>query len=366
MPRKASSEGRRKAKRLFLAPATSEPMHYLVFALQGLGDALEATPMLRAIRASDPAAEIDVAVSRAGPARLFRGLSEFVAETIELPYWERGPAAFAAALARHAWRRRYTASFMAYPSAKAPYHLVNAAFRARRKVGHRYERPALRNALWSYTDLVPIAPKHNVERNIDLLSAAGIPRPERLAYAVPAAWSASPRDPARLTIHVGTIAHDGFENKRWPLEKFAHVARDLQRSGYAITLLAGPDEYEETSRLQTQVPGSRTFTGSLEEAARHLASSALVITNDSGIGHLAAAVDTPVVGLFGPTPTTGAPYGPLSYPLRTSPCPPCFHPLSRGISCVRNIDYRCLKQDLTAAQVLERIYGVLERERVDA
>jgi ADP-heptose:LPS heptosyltransferase len=286
---------------------------------------------------------------------------------IELPYWERGLAGFVAALATQAGRRTYDASFMAYPAAKPAYHLVNAAFRASRKFGHRYAEPAALNALWTYTDLIPIRNAHNVERNLDLTAAAGIPRPDRAEYLVPFSWTGNgTRDAARVTLHVGTIAHDGFEHKRWPLSNFAAVARQLQRAGYEITLLAGPDELLETRRLQAEVPGARTITGPLDEAARHLASSALVITNDSGIGHLAAAVNTPVISLFGPTPTNGAPYGPLSHPLRTSPCPPCFEPLARGISCVLDIDYRCLKLDLTVEYVLEHAFDVLERKRVDA
>lgn len=340
---------------------------YLVFALQGLGDALEATPMLRAIRHADASAEVDVAVTRGAPARLFRGIPEFVSRVIELPYWERGIAAFGSALVAEGRRRSYDGSFMAYPAAKPAYHLVNAVFRARRKFGHRYAATTLANALWSYTDLIAIAPKHNVERNIDLLTAAGMPRPERADYAVPTAWYGDGiRDSARVTIHVGTIAHDGFENKRWPLANFATVARRLQDAGCEIALLAGPDERAETGRLQAEVPGARIVMGSLEEAARHLAGSAAVLTNDSGIGHLAAAVKTPVVSLFGPTPTTGAPYGPTSHPVRYTPCPPCFAPLSRGISCVLNIDYRCLKLDLTVERVSAELFGVLGRERVDA
>jgi ADP-heptose:LPS heptosyltransferase len=168
-----------------------------------------------------------------------------------------------------------------------------------------------------------------------------------------------------VTIHIGTIAHDGFENKRWPLDNFALAAQSLQRSGYKISLLAGPEEKEETSRLGVLIPGSQLFSGSLDQAANHIATSALVLTNDSGVGHLAAAVKTPVVSLFGPTPTTGAPYGPTSSPIRNSPCPPCFSPLARGISCALNIDYRCLKVDLTVDHVLRSVYTILDRARAD-
>jgi ADP-heptose:LPS heptosyltransferase len=341
-------------------------MRYLIFALQGLGDSLEATPLVRAIRHYDFGAEIDVAVTRRGPEKLFAGIPEFVANVIYLPYWERGVTAFARALASNARAKAYDASFMAFPSAKPAYHVVNAAFRAKEKFGHRYTEPTPWNALWSYTRLVPIRACHNIERNLDLTLAAGMPPTERPSYVVPEAWLGDgSRDGARVTIHVGTIAHDGFENKRWPLENFVEVAKRLRGAGYEVSLLAGPDELEQTRVVADSVPDARIFSGSLDAAALHLATSALVLTNDSGIGHLAAAVKTPVVSIFGPTPTTGAPYGDTSHPIRTSPCPPCFKPLSRGISCAVNIDYRCLKVDLPAERVLETMYAVLERASVD-
>jgi ADP-heptose:LPS heptosyltransferase len=341
-------------------PQSLALLRYLVFALQGLGDTLEATPIIAALKANERGADIDVAVTRSGPAQMFRGMPELVSNVIELPYWERGARGLASGLIAHARRVDYAAAFMAYPAAKSPYHFINLCFRARRKFGHLYSEPAATNLLWSYTDLVTIRPVNNVLRNLDLVVAARIPVPERVEYCVPEAWGAGvTRNEALVTIHVGTIAHNGLENRRWPLEYFALLANRLLRDGRDVTLLAGPSELRETNEVLRHAPGARIVRGSLEEAAAHLARSAIVITNDSGIGHLAAGVRTPVVTLFGPTPLTHAPYGATSFPLRPSSCPPCFHPRDTNLYCKLDIDYRCLKLDLSVDFVFDKVTEIL-------
>jgi heptosyltransferase-2 len=84
----------------------------------------------------------------------------------------------------------------------------------------------------------------------------------------------------------------------------------------------------------------------LPDVARFLSTCALAIANDNGIAHLATAVRTPVIALFGPTPTEFAPFSPAAIALRPSDCPPCFDVRRPMVTCVRNIDFKCLS-DLT-------------------
>jgi ADP-heptose:LPS heptosyltransferase len=333
--------------------------NYLVFALQGLGDGLEATPLIAALRSHDPDAQVDVAVTRPTTQALFEALRGPVRDVIVLPFWTKGSVAFVRALLARGRDVRYDASFMAYPAAKAPYHLTNAAFRAERKIAHAYAMPSAALLLRTYTDLVPIRDAHNVERNLDLLAPLGVPAPHRPAYLVPASWRSPARDPALVTLHIGTIAHDGFENKRWPLEAFASLARRLAAAGLRVTTVAGPEELADAALLARQAPELEIVQGDLGEVALHLSRSALVVANDSGIGHLAAAVATPTITLLGPTPATCAPYGDLAVALRPSDCPPCFSPYARGISCVRSIDFKCIRSDIPVEFVFDRARLIL-------
>jgi ADP-heptose:LPS heptosyltransferase len=254
-----------------------------------------------------------------------------------------------------------------YPAARAEYHALSRAFSARRRYAHRYW-PARARSPWMNTEFVAVEPKHNVLRNLDLLRAAGIPFDEPVAYVAPESWMEPQkmRDDRRVVLHVGTIAHNGLESRRWPLASFACVARWLLANGYDAVALSGPAEQRETAELLAKVPGLRAFEGTLAETARFLSSSRLAITNDSGIGHLAAAVRTETIALFGPTPLEHAPFGPNVHALRPSPCPPCFDVRLLNTECALAIDYACLKRDLSPEYVIDTIAARLQTDRTAA
>lgn len=93
----------------------------------------------------------------------------------------------------------------------------------------------------------------------------------------------------------------GSPRKNWPLENFRFMARELERA-MPVRWCAGVED--------PPLPGAVQIPD-LYELARWLAAAAVYIGNDSGITHLAAAVGTPVLALFGPTdPEVWAPRGP--------------------------------------------------------
>lgn len=337
---------------------------FLVISAQGLGDSLEATPMLRALRAAHPRAVIDVAVTRDGPRELFGSLEGYVDGVHYLPFWERGFAAFARSLAAVRLRvPAYDASFLSYPSARGAYDLLALGFAAKRRFAHAQGRALMRPPLFG-ARLVPVRSAHNVERNRDLLRAAGIAPGQEQGYVVPAAWIDGSTRPRRIAMHVGTIAHAELANKRWPLEHFTELARRLVQTYEEVTLVAGPAEREESHRLAASVPQVRLFEGTLPQVARHLSTCAAVVANDSGIAHLAAGVGAPAITLFGPTPLDFRPYSDTSVALRPSDCPPCFDVRRPIVRCVRNIGFRCLNVDLPVDLVERTIQDVVARQAV--
>jgi ADP-heptose:LPS heptosyltransferase len=329
-------------------------LRILFFAPQGLGDCLEVTPALRMLRAAVPEARIDVAVLRREPLELFGALPELVDDVRYLPYWERGAPTFARACVALAIRQRYDVSFTAYPAARPEYHFAVRLLGATRRLAHRYAEPTIKNGLALYTTLVDPSTDHNVERNIRLVEAAGFNASRPAAYEIPQAWRASSaRDLRRIAIHCGSIEHGGFALKRWPLESFIELGRRLSRRGWEITFIAGPGERESSGRAAAEVSGASVFSGSLPELSRFLSRCALLVSNDTGVAHLANGVNTPVLVLFGPTPLTGGPYGKGAVLLRPSDCPPCFTPAAGITECVRNIGFKCLRKDLPV-ELVER------------
>jgi len=126
-------------------------------------------------------------------------------------------------------------------------------------------------------------------------------------------------DPARPSVHVeaGRIARDtgsnttpriavaigaAHETKRWPIGRFADLVSRLVRTGHPVTVIGGPGE-EQLAALAAAESGAEIWdaTRPLGELAAKLYSCAVLAGNDSGLLHLAEAVGTPVVALFGPT-----------------------------------------------------------------
>jgi hypothetical protein len=119
----------------------------------------------------------------------------------------------------------------------------------------------------------------------------------------PSSAHAIPRIPCDAQRENFAVIHpfSGSPRKNWPLEKFRQMARGLERH-MRVEWCAGPED--------PALPGAVRF-GNLYELACWLGRANLYIGNDSGITHLAAAVGTPVLALFGPTnPDIWAPRGP--------------------------------------------------------
>lgn len=152
--------------------------------------------------------------------------------------------------------------------------------------------------------------------------------------------------------------------KRWPAERFAAVGDLLYEKLDANVVLVGAAEEvgisEEVARHMRVAPIVLTGRTELAQTAAVLKASDLLVTNDTGPAHVAAAVGCPVVIIFGPTnPVTTRPFSDAAEVVRRPPdCAPCM---------LRDcpIDHRCMTA-ITPEEVFERAARVLEiRQRVE-
>jgi heptosyltransferase-2 len=91
--------------------------------------------------------------------------------------------------------------------------------------------------------------------------------------------------------------------KAWPPEHYAALARALAQDGVSVWVLGGPGEAAIAKQIVETAAGHvRDLTGTdLRNAILALAAADLAVTNDSGLMHVAAAIGTPTVAIFGPT-----------------------------------------------------------------
>lgn len=193
---------------------------------------------------------------------------------------------------------------------------------------------------WFYSRQVPVpTPEiHAVDRYLLLADAMGrtsVSRPEFRFRIMRADRDAADRVLEQHGVMRGApwIALNvsaRWPTKRWPAASFAAVADQVSREGLGrVVLIGGPDEQADAGavqRLMKERAVDLTGATSIGQLPALLSQAAALVTNDSGPMHVAAAVKTPVVALFGPTSAqrTG-PYGAGHRVLSADvACRPCF------------------------------------------
>jgi ADP-heptose:LPS heptosyltransferase len=119
----------------------------------------------------------------------------------------------------------------------------------------------------------------------------------------------------------------GWASKLWPAERFGEVARGLQAQGLASIVTWGPGEEGLAEKVVAASDGAarRSFPTSLLDYVELARRARVVVAADTGTLHLACAVRTPVVALFGPTdPARNGPFDSADVVVRrVPPCAPC-------------------------------------------
>ena len=145
-------------------------------------------------------------------------------------------------------------------------------------------------------------------------------------------------------------------SKRWSY--YAEAARLLAERGLDVWVIGGPGEKGLAEEiLAAGGPRVRDLTGTdLRNGVVAMAAAGVAVTNDSGLMHIAAALGTPTIGIFGPTsPQLWGPLNPLAATVQTKtfvPCQPCHRPV-----CTAN-NHACMR-DIPAADVADITARVL-------
>jgi heptosyltransferase-2 len=222
--------------------------------------------------------------------------------------------------------------------------------------------------------------ERRLPRMVDRCASLALPREER----TPAEWplpelAVSPRELANWRGRLG-LAPDGRPvvalapgavgpSKRWPAAFYAELAQRLAAEGNCIWVVGGPGEKQIAAEIAP--PGRsdmRDLTGpDLRNAILALAAADAAVSNDSGLLHVAAALGTPTIGIFGPTsPWHWAPLNPIAAVIEVAgelPCRPCHKPVC-GLG-----HHRCMRDipaDRVAIAVRRTITAVPARSSLQA
>ncbi|MCE9607001.1 MAG: glycosyltransferase family 9 protein [Planctomycetia bacterium] len=333
--------------------------HILIVKLSSLGDVIHTLPAAQALRRRFPEARISWAVERAHSGVL-RGLP-FIDEIIE---WDRRTwgtlGDFLGRLRKRNWDLAIDFQGL-FRSA-----FTSWAARAKRRLGFA---PLREGAHWFYNERVaaPKQPLHAVEKYLRLIEPLGAIYPglplsrSYLGTAVPAAAEGLssgvpvPTGPEMFPLRTAEADRadiDAWLNERdfdstqhrlvilnphcrkeaniWPADRFAQLAGQLlAQDDVRVAVSGGPVANQLCERIAAshgkrvwRADGAFSLLGSAELIRR----ASVFVTGDTGPMHIAAAVGTPIVAMFGPAdPLRTGPYAADAEVLtKRLPCGPCF------------------------------------------
>jgi lipopolysaccharide heptosyltransferase II len=354
------------------AAVTGSPKRILLLRLERVGDLLMVLDAIARVRALAPQAQIDLVVGswNLPLARLIPAVDSI--ETLDVPWMARGGRALSwqALVPRaKAWRHKgYDLAINFEPDIRS--NLLLAFSGARRKVGFASggggavlseavePEPAAHIAANAMTLVSRAFGAHSSRASLalqDPSSTATLTIPEQARRR--AAELLGPLSPASVTIGLQPAA--GRQIKEWDPVRFAEVGSALARTrGANVVLIGSTSDRQALDAVRAAWPADVARIDLPEETdlvilAAVLERLALFITGDTGPMHLAAAVGTPVLAIFGPSlPTRYAPLSPKSRILRIDiPCSPCNLMRRPPERCVGHVP-DCLA-GIESAQVLK-------------
>jgi len=337
----------------------SQVQRVLIVRLRHIGDTVVTTPALHALRRFLPDVRIDIVLEN-WVAPVLEGLTD-----IDRIYTvDPSSPASGQRLVQQLRAERYDVAYNLNGS--APASLLTGATEAKHRVGlaSHHESRMHNHIAPPPTVLWRTPTTHAVEQILALFGYTGVPvsdrPPTRLAVTKQAADSIAQKLSTARVAESQPIAliHPAgkFDSKTWAAEKYARIVEHLHERGIQAVAVSAPNEAKvvESLAAHARVP-LVSFTGiTLAEVNALAARARLFVGNDSSIGHIAAAMRTPSVVIFGSSyvphwrPWASAPAEVVREEMACNPCP--------GARCTEFETPQCIRRI-----PVERVLAAVER-----
>lgn len=320
----------------------------LVVKPSAFGDIVHTFPIIRAIKRALPNVSIDwvVASSYADLARM----SPYVSEIFPFRrkewgrWWKASTPREIFDFIKDIRRREYGAVLDLQGLLRSG--LITFLARADMKIGFENAREG---ASFFYKTKIPALDSnaHAIDRYLSTLRGLGLDLSGPVGYDLDipvkeSLWAELNTPDAPFAI---INPNSRWETKRWPAEKFGHLAAQLYKNeGMRSVIIGGPGDIERGKAVADSAgEGAIDITGqgSIVHLAAALKKASVMFSNDSGPLHLAVALGTPTVSIFGPTdPAMTGPHGPGHAVVRRNlDCSPCFkRRCPYKLECVNKIE----------------------------
>lgn len=352
-------------------------MRILIIALSGIGDALMFTPSLVKLREAMPSAKIDALVMFKGVKDVFEKLPQFN----QVHFYDFINANKINSLFYIlSLFKKYDATFNVYPSNRKEYNLMSFLIGAKYRFGIKYNRNDFSNlGFLNNVRCKEDDSSHNVETNFKMVEKLlaeqfkTIPalefclKEDDLIYATDflSEKNINVNDTV-IGFHPGCNTLKNHYKRRWEVEKFAELAKQLiEKQNAKILVFGGGEEQHLKEAISAIVNSPRLIpvqTFSLTNTAAIMKRCNVFVSNDSSLMHVAASLNLKVVAIIGPTNEKYIAPWKTNHEIASLnlECSPCFFYSPKPLSCSRkDIQFKCIKElsvDLVYQKTVNLLY----------
>ncbi|OVE76347.1 hypothetical protein BVX97_01315 [bacterium E08(2017)] len=347
----------------------------LVFLLAGAGDTLLTTPLLRELKAVMPDADIDVLVMQ-GPSSCQVLEGNPAISKMHYHDFRKKSVALSLAKCMELRREHYDYVIVPMPHNRLPYNLIAGLVGGRQRIGYEYSiKCGTMSKLFFHRLLKEDSSMHLVNNNLRLIKEGLDKEPVSSEHKLELFLDDSNKVFASdflkdsglsgervVGIHPGSGITKNLHLKRWDVAKWADVAKEIvYEKDAGIVVIGGPEEEQLKTELieLTGLESNRIVSldrGSVRDMAAVISQCEFVVSGDTLVPHVCAAVGVPVAVIYGPTSHEAAyPFGDKYEIVRAGlDCSPCYGFSKYGIRCTNDVFMKCLK-DVTVKEVMEAV-----------